>query len=377
MNFGGNTTNKYIAGETIYKSLRYNLNLSSSTYSYSNSAGSNSVAYTGTNLDLVTNVDGTFYRIVDSKNNTDTTSVVLSDLKTINSSSLSRYDSVRTQFASMLEDNLIYGLKFKKSPSSSATITGENISISGTTYDKYAFIKSAINFSLSQSGYMTAVLGGYDSDISYQYTQYGFKLYEVTRNEDKSSINTFTEITSVWTNESGDIQYNLTDTTGYTKVYDSNWYNEVSNGDYGKIQHGTAYYVEIPLKVGDYCLGGADSSGAYNSAYLMYLDIGANGASSGGGTTPTYKIEGVRFVYLLNEAYDTLKDLYTFEIVRLATTNGAQIYFLMTSGGMYYYMDPTYDTANTQVNLTNNALSATTNDSSLKTNYGGTKQPPS
>lgn len=306
LNYGSNTTDKYTAGKTIYKSLRYNLNLSSSTYSYSNSANSSSVAYTGTNLDLVTNVGGTFYRIVDSYNSADTTSVVLSDLGTLNSGSLMRYNSVRTQFGTMLEDDFIYGLKFTRPPSSTATITGSNVSINGTDYTSYQFIKSAINFNLSQSGYMTAVLGGYDSDISNSYNQFGFSLFEVIRDSsnnivtDSSKPGYTREITSVWQNANGDIKYNYGATavdnnapeTGYTKVYDKYWYN---SGDDGQIKHGTAYYVEIPLKAGDYCLGGVTSDSNKNSAYLMYLDIGANGAS-GGQTKKPYSMQSVDFV---------------------------------------------------------------------------------
>lgn len=114
------------------------------------------------------------------------------------------------------------------------------------------------------------------------------------------------------------------------------------------------------------------------TAGFVYLVLAGTNVSDG--SAEGKSIANVKFVYKESDSateYKTLNDFYAFEIIRSGTTSGVQIYFLMTSGGMYYYMDPTYDTANTQVNLTNNALSVTTNDSSLKTNYGGTKQPPS
>lgn len=114
------------------------------------------------------------------------------------------------------------------------------------------------------------------------------------------------------------------------------------------------------------------------TAGFVYLVLAGTNVSDG--SAEGRSIVNIKFVYKESDSaaeYKTLNDFYAFEIIRSGTTSGVQIYFLMTSGGMFYYIDPTYDTANTQVNLTNNALSATTNDSSLKTNYGGTKQPPS
>ncbi|MGN1372502.1 MAG: hypothetical protein ACI4VK_00470 [Candidatus Coproplasma sp.] len=383
LNYGYGTLDTAKGGRTIFKSLRYNMTYTSSgldkTFTYSSKFDTSSeVAYKTVdavnnykNLDLVTIIDGKVYRIEDKYNKwgTDDNIAVTSD-DTMSSGDFVRYNEVRDQFDKLLSNNLIYGLRFTNTPSSSNTIAG-NVSINGTTYSNYALVKSAINFNLSQSGYMTAVLGGYSHGLN---NQNGFKLYEVERNAAKSSISSFNEITSVWTNSSGDIQYNLSDTTGYTKVYDSSWYN-------GLVVPGTAYYVEIPLKAGDYCLGGASSS-----AYLMYLDIGANGGeggSSGGETETDYEITGVRFVYNASESaidYQTLENLYMFQIVfdKEKGTSGTHVYFLMTSDAMCCYIDVTIDTSGaTSVSLTNENLSATSDDSSLKTNYGGTKEDPS
>ncbi|MGN0807857.1 MAG: hypothetical protein ACI4MN_05385 [Candidatus Coproplasma sp.] len=361
------------SSQTIYKSLRA-------------SSGSG-LTYNDNNLDLVTNLDGTFYRIVDdyNKNSTATVQVSVSDT-TKSSTDFERYSTVRDSLTDILDntDGLIYGLRFMSAISSSATTDATNISINGNTIDSYQFISRAINFNVKQSGYLTAVLGSYVSNSSS--TKYsGFSILEVARDSDNNIDTASTkEITSVWKNSSGDIKYNYGDTAasstapadGYTtKVYDKYWYSKT-------LDVGTAFYVEIPLIAGDYAIGAMDS----NNAYLLYLDIGANGAEGGSGesgsggsgseTEKTYKIDTVRFVYVLNSAYTSLESLFTFEIVRSATTNGVQVYFLMTSDAMCYYV--TIDTANTNVNPTDSTLSEKiVNTTDLSTGYGGTKAAPS
>ncbi|MGN1104187.1 MAG: hypothetical protein ACI4QI_04850 [Candidatus Coproplasma sp.] len=399
LNYGNNTDssttlNSGEAGRTIYKSLNYEYDSSSMTYS-------GTVTYDGSNLYLVTNMDGTFYRIKDGYNKnasndqiTNTEVDVTTNSTTKPKNYFVRYDDVRAQLHTLLSSELIYGMSFIKKWSiegddystidtttlDKIRVVGKDVSIDGKQYDSYEFIKSAINFNLSQSGYMTAILGGYSHGTN---NQYGFSLYKVDRVNGKDAdgnetdkikkIKKVEEITSVWINGSGNIQYNLSDTTGYTKVYDSSWYN----ADGGKIQPGTAYYIEIPLLPGDYCLGGVSSSA---SAYLMYLDIGANGSSSGssGSETDTdYKIDNVRFVYnSITTGFDfkSLETLYMFQIVYQNGSNGVHVYFLMTSSEMCYYV--TIDTENTQVKLTNESLSAT-NSVDLSDGYGGTKEAPS
>ena len=70
------------------------------------------------------------------------------------------------------------------------------------------------------------------------------------------------------------------------------------------------FYFEIPVKAGEYALGGATS----NQVYLLYLDIGGNAGSSGGsgeggsgGTEPppqpTGEISGIAFAYQNGTTY--------------------------------------------------------------------------
>ena len=53
----------------------------------------------------------------------------------------------------------------------------------------------------------------------------------------------------------------------------------------------SVYYFEIPVNAGEYALGSASTG---DGAYLMYLDIGANGNSDG--TEENYTMDKVRFV---------------------------------------------------------------------------------
>ena len=306
LHYGAGTVDTTYAGKTIYKSLRYNLSVTSSglnkTYTYSNSSGNNTVGFNGNNLDLITNIDGTFYRITDAYNEQDGSSVVLSNA-TVSANELVRYNDVRAQFGSMLENELIYGLSFTRKLDTSKTTQGTGASINGKEYSSYEFVNSSINFNLSQAGYISAVMGAY---YFYNYNHGSFLLYRVDRTESgngddlTNSINEISEITSVWVNvaDENDIEYNLTSSAYngkvYKKEYDKLWYNNES-GDDGQIESGTACYVEIPLRAGDYCLASSGKDTNSASAYLMYLDIGANGAS-GGQTKKPYSMQSVDFV---------------------------------------------------------------------------------
>ncbi|MGN0814921.1 MAG: hypothetical protein ACI4MH_06795 [Candidatus Coproplasma sp.] len=361
------------SSQTIYKSLR--------------ATSGSGLTYNNNNLDLVTNLDGTFYRIIDDYNKNGTATVQVSVGGTKQSSDFVRYSAVRDSLIDIFsnKDSLIYGLRFTSAISSSAITDATNISLNGNTIDSYQFISRAINFNLKQSGYLTAVLGSYVSNSST--TKYSnFSILEVARDSENKIVTASTqEITSVWNNSSGDIKYKYGATavdstapeTGYTKVYDKYWYSKT-------LDVGTAYYVEIPLKAGDYAIGAMDG----NNAYLLYLDIGANGASGGIGTSKPNEISEVRFVYKVsttNDSYEyqTLEYLYMFQIVfdtsKDSDEKGTQVYFLMTSSVMYFYVDETYDTTGaTTVTLTDNTLSETSDeDEEAKSEFTNTVYPPS
>ena len=85
-----------------------------------------------------------------------------------------------------------------------------------------------------------------------------------------------------------------TSTNGYTLRYDRAKMKTLSEAN-------ALYYFEIPLNAGDYAIGATSNDNA--TAYLLYLDIGANGDKVVGdddvdapGETAEHQIAGVTFV---------------------------------------------------------------------------------
>ena len=172
-----------------------------------------------------------------------------------------------------------------------------NASINGKELANYQVVNSAFNFTVSKPGVITTVAAtNYNSLKSYSL----FYLYKIERDTSTNAITSVTEIQNIYKNK--DIQgnekpyaYNLVapDPDKYEKVYDSSTMNNLT-------VPGAAYYFEIPVNDGDYAIGCSKDDTA--GAYLMYLDIGANGNadSGGGGETPapsySHEIQGINFV---------------------------------------------------------------------------------
>lgn len=166
-------------------------------------------------------------------------------------------------------------------------------------YTSYQFVKSAINFTVSEAGTIKTILGSF----YYSGLNSMFDLYKVKRNADKTKIESVTRIENIYRDANGEIEYNPKDTTGKTKVFD---FDTLTKSD--KLVNGAAYYFEIPVTAGDYLIG-ADTGSSPSNAYLMYLDIGANGDGETGGTTPTpstkpYTMDTVDFVTVAEGSAD-------------------------------------------------------------------------
>lgn len=263
-----------------------------------------SPSITRANLEMLTvDKDGNTYIIKDEKNGNAVTALS-GDEKTYSQLGFKRYEDVAASFVNMLGNKkMVYGLRFwpqkngitinddGKIPSS--IITTGNASFFGVSYDNYQFLDGAINFKVSQQGYITAVAGTYaEVDIDHSL----FNLLEITRDRNNQIISARV-IKKIWVKYSGnkliDIQYNddIADKTGYELVYDESKMNTLTI-------ESAAYYFELPVKEGDYAL--CALSGTQGGAYLMYLDIGANGNESPDDTpvteTAIHVIEGVTFV---------------------------------------------------------------------------------
>ena len=204
-------------------------------------------------------------------------------------------DGVRNEFSNFLGKNeFIYGLRF--SAYNSSSIKGKTIPDLNSTFNstqealflktnEEVLVKNAINFHFSQTARITLVAGSYFNSSN----QALCGLYQKTLENGKTVIKQVTRVCKV--GNSYISTYNGEDCghLSHEIVFDYEWYKVLPSY--------AAYYVEIPIEAGDYLIA-KDYTSSLNTAYLMYLDIGANGGS-GDGTTPVHYIKTVNFV---NEA---------------------------------------------------------------------------
>lgn len=160
------------------------------------------------------------------------------------------------------------------------------------TISNYEFVKGGINFTVSEDGVIKTILGAY-----YQQSKKDnlFDLFKVERTS-AGKVTKFTRIETIYKDQSGNLVYNPSDTTDLTLIFS---FTELTKG---VLNHAAAYYFEIPVSAGDYVIGAYkdssnDSNSNKNTAYLMYLDIGANGEGESGDTVELpYTMQSVDFV---------------------------------------------------------------------------------
>ncbi len=182
--------------------------------------------------------------------------------------------------------------------------------INKQTYVNYELPTDCIDFNLKEKGYINFIAGTY-----YTSNNSFFSLYEIVRNGDQS-IKELRRITQILSDDTvpNSYQYkydqNYTDSagntgmysvpfryknsvkvklldgsaytdhsvqssayTGYSTEFKTSWIEKQSKS----LKSNAAYYFEIPMNDGEYCLGSVDEG---TGAYLMYLDIGANAAKT-------------------------------------------------------------------------------------------------
>lgn len=211
-------------------------------------------------------------------------------------SSLSAFDETWEKFLPTLNNNnKIYGLHFM---SSQFGVGKDNIYeakkayILGKEYSNYEMTANSIDFHVQQSGSIKFFAGTY-YDTGEEVNNF-FSLYHIKRNGEK--IDSVKEISKIYSS-GGDYVYLYTDGTTSSGVnantltddklkFDCKW---ISNPTVG-ITEKSLYYFEIPVNKGEYALGSAKEG---DGAYLLYLDIGANGEGSG---ETGYTMDKVRFV---------------------------------------------------------------------------------
>lgn len=208
-------------------------------------------------------------------------------------SSLLAFDETWEKFSPTLNNNKIYGLHFM---SSQFGVGKDNIYeakkayILGKEYSNYEMTANSIDFHVQQSGSIKFFAGTY-YDTGENVNNF-FSLYHIKRNGEK--IDSVKEIDKIYSS-GGDCVYLYTDNTTSSGVaipsgcelkFDCEW---ISNPTVG-ITKKSLYYFEIPVNKGEYALGSAKEG---DGAYLLYLDIGANGEGSG---ETGYTMDKVRFV---------------------------------------------------------------------------------
>lgn len=210
-------------------------------------------------------------------------------------SALSAFDETWEKFSPTLNNNnnKIYGLHFM---SSQFGVGKDNIYeakkayILGKEYSNYEMTANSIDFHVQQSGSIKFFAGTY-YDTGEEVNNF-FSLYHIKRNGEK--IDSVKEISKIYSS-GGDYVYLYTDGTTSSGVaipsgselkFDCKW---ISNPPVG-ITEKSLYYFEIPVNKGEYALGSAKEG---DGAYLLYLDIGANGEGSG---ETGYTMDKVRFV---------------------------------------------------------------------------------
>lgn len=325
------------------------------SFGESSKSSSNSTSFEKKSFfELMTYKSGKHYVITNSHNTT-SSSVLTSDYtrRTASQLGFKYYDSTLNNFYKTMNGAYrFHGFHMIQSNISSSYKTSHAATIFGETIENYEFIKSGLNFSIKDEGYLTAILGTYyslysgtSSGISADYNTL-FNLYKVNRNSNYA-ITSIQKINKIYKDSSEKASFLYSDGTysgsssGLTEIIDFTKLS-VANSNYatGSLVGNAAYFFEMPLSAGDYVIC-ADSTN-YKMAYLMYLDIGAN-ASGSGGTKPAL-ISKIDFIYedltgtllkITDDNYENIKSGIAFAWTGVST--GELIYckrfYSVTEGG--------------------------------------------
>ena len=192
---------------------------------------------------------------------------------TNNYSSYEKYEDSRAELLEMISDGNIYGLHFMPANINiNNLVTAEYTLINGVERTNYQMPASSIDFNLKQKGYINFFAGTYFSG-----NNSFFSLHDIQRNS-SNNITAIKEIIEIYksTNVKKDYIYKYSDNT-YSAPLDSTYSLTFATSRIKKqssVTTDAVYYFEIPMNAGEYALGSVNGG---TGAYLMYLDIGANG----------------------------------------------------------------------------------------------------
>lgn len=208
---------------------------------------------------------------------------------------LVKYENAKANFDALFADSSakVYGMHFMSAPISINNVyTADYAMINGDEYTdgNYQMVANAIDFKAKKKGHINFFSGTY-----YGTDKNFFSLHEIKRNGNKiTEIKSISKIYAHKTNNKADYIYLYDDNTYSSSDYSEANYELAFDVDWlinPEINLNSVYYFEIPVNAGEYALGSASTG---DGAYLMYLDIGANGNSDG--DEENYTMDKVRFV---------------------------------------------------------------------------------
>lgn len=208
---------------------------------------------------------------------------------------LVKYENAKANFDALFADSSakVYGMHFMSAPISINNVyTADYAMINGEEYKdgNYQMVANAIDFKAKKKGHINFFSGTY-----YGTDKNFFSLHEIKRNGNKiTEIKSISKIYAHKTDNKVDYIYLYDDNTYSSSDYSEANYELAFDVDWlinPEINLNSVYYFEIPVNAGEYALGSASTG---DGAYLMYLDIGANGNSDG--DEENYTMDKVRFV---------------------------------------------------------------------------------
>ena len=302
-----------------------------------------------------------------------TTSVNGYEIKKHTDLKLASYEKVRNKLHTILSsNNFLHGIHFMRyipalSKDSSGNITsfditrtqldaitttsngptvidtGKDLSL-GTNYSVQELLAGSIDFYVQDKGLITAVAGTYYNNTD----QTLFDLYKINRGANKEIVS-ITKIQTIYQDTDGNYVYNPTNTNGLKLKFDFG-VTETLPVRYAM------YYFEIPVMAGEYAISAkanySTSDKVNDGAYLVYLDIGANGDSgyspapeepgvTPGGTDPYHSINGLNFVDNATGLSNNSVTTYPVVVVPIKSTadqnSGVLIDYIRTSSAKMDY----------------------------------------
>ena len=293
------------------------------------------MTYNDANMDVITysTKDNNWYLVKDSHNqnhtptNTTVTNLNLST-KTVEQLGFEKYDASRESLKNVLETApRLNAIKFDNTVVSSSNllnVTSGTIRVNNQTFvtsssSPYQFPKGSIDFNLKKTGYINFFAGTY----YYSQTMNNFAFFTLNHIfRTGGTINSIKKISEIYQNKywsTSELSNSQTNPKFFYKYSDGTFSNiyvngstraatladrDTSKGDDGmvfntsyalespigtsnaslfkKAVNNLVFYFEVPVNDGEYAMGMASNPNSttitsFTGAYLMYLDIGANG----------------------------------------------------------------------------------------------------